>query len=302
MTLKNIGELAAIGTAICFSIGPTFFTLAGKSVGSVVVNRTRLLIAVILLFIVHWIAYGNLLPPQIEGFRWLWLGLSGIIGLTLGDAALFQALITLGPRLTMLIFAISPVIGIGLGWMFLDESLGLMQIIGIIVTLGGIIWVISNQENDGDKKVNNKTFLWGIVFAVLGAAGQAIGLFTAKKGLIDGFPALSGQIIRMLAGTISIWIWTILIRKGKETIKIIRDNPKALKLIIIATLVGPMLGVWFSLVSVQNSELGISSTLQALPPIFLIPISIYFFKEKVNFQSILGTVISLVGVAIIFLA
>ncbi|MBT3239659.1 MAG: DMT family transporter [Chloroflexi bacterium] len=302
MTLKTIGELAAIGTAICFSIGPTFFTLAGKSVGSVIVNRTRLVIAVFLLLIVHWIAYGNLLPPEIEGFRWLWLGLSGVIGLTLGDAALFQALINLGPRLTMLIFALSPVIGIGLGWMFLDETLGLMQIIGIIITLGGISWVVSNQENGDNKIADRKKYLWGIAFAVLGAAGQAIGLFTAKKGLIDGFPALSGQIIRMLAATISIWIWTLLIRKGKETIKTIRENPNALKLIFIASLIGPMLGVWLSLVSVQNTELGISSTLQSLPPIFLIPISIYFFKEKVNFQSILGTVISLVGVAIIFLA
>jgi drug/metabolite transporter (DMT)-like permease len=39
----------------------------------------------------------------------------------------------------------------------------------------------------------------------------------------------------------------------------------------------------------------------ALVPIFIIPPSIWYFKHKVTRREILGTIISLVGVALFFL-
>ncbi len=301
MIINNIGELASIATSICFTIAPILFGIAGKKVGSIVVNRSRLLLALILLLLVHRIIYGNFLPQNIEIYRWGWLSLSGLIGLTLGDSAFFQALVMIGPRITLLIFAGSPILGSALGWLFLNEKLGILQIIGIFITLIGIVWVISNQEKDPNSTISKKEFGLGILFAILGAAGQALGLFTAKLGLTEGFPTLSAQIIRLFAGTFFIWIWTFFIGEAKETLKIFKNNTQAIKIILFATIIGPMIGIWFSLVSIQNTDLGIASTLQALPPIFLIPISIYIFKEKVNWQSIIGTIISLMGVGILFL-
>ena len=71
-----IGELAALATSVFFSIGPAFFTLAGHMVGSAVVNRTRLLVALVYLLITHWILYGSPLPLDANPDRWFWLGLS----------------------------------------------------------------------------------------------------------------------------------------------------------------------------------------------------------------------------------
>jgi drug/metabolite transporter (DMT)-like permease len=61
-------------------------------------------------------------------------------------------------------------------------------------------------------------------------------------------------------------------------------------------------GVFCSLAAVKFTEdIGIASTLQSLPPIFLLPIGFFFFKEKITWRAIFGTVIALVGVAILFL-
>ena len=296
-----LGEIAAIGTSICFSIGPTFFTLAGRKTGSVVVNRSRLLIAAVILMGVHWIMYGSPLPFDAGADRWIWFTLSGVLGLTLGDAALFQAFVMLGPRITMLVFSVSPIFSAIFGWFFFGETTTFYQILAIGLTLGGIAWVTSSKGDELPNNLDRKSYIKGLFFAFLGAIGQAVGLFTAKMGLVENYSTISGIVMRMVTAMVAIWLWTILTKKSKETFQILKANPTALKFIFIATLIGPITGVWLSLVSVQASNLGVASTLQSLPPIFLLPISYFVFKEKINSKAIIGTLLALIGVGILFL-
>lgn len=296
-----IGELAALATSFFFSIGPTFFTLAGRLVGSAVVNRTRLLVALVYLLVTHWILYGTPLPMDADPARWFWLGLSGVIGFVLGDAALFQAFIQLGTRLTMLIFATNPIVAAILAWVFLEETLTLTQIIGMLITLAGIGWVMLEQNNSGQEISQRKIYAGGILLAFLAAVGQAGGAVTAKMGLYGDFPTLSGQIMRVSIGTLLIWIFSFLRGSAKGTLATLKEKPKAIQHILIASFIGPYLGVFFSLVAIQNAEIGIASTLMSLQPIILIPIGFYFFKEKITWRAVAGTVIALAGVAVIFL-
>lgn len=296
-----IGELAALATSLFFSIGPTYFTLAGRLVGSVVVNRTRLVVALVYLLIVHVILYGTFLPLDAAPDRWFWLGLSGLIGFVLGDAALFQAFIVIGTRLTMLIFAVNPIIATLLGWLFLDERLTSTQIIGMLITLVGIAWVMLERGNSTQRDLSPKAYAVGVLLAILAGAGQAAGAVTAKLGLYGDFPPLSGQIIRISTAAVAIWILTFLSRKARVTVQALKEQPKAVNYILIASFLGPFLGVFFSLVAIQNTQVGIASTLMSLQPVILIPISYYFFKEAISFRAILGTLITLIGIAIIFL-
>ena len=124
------GELAALTTALCWSFTSIFFTLSGRQVGSVVVNRVRLLVATIFLVLAHWLL-AIPLPLRADPERWLWLGLSGVIGLVLGDAFLFQSYVWVGPRLGMLMMSSVPVISTLLAWIFLAETLVVSQVTGI---------------------------------------------------------------------------------------------------------------------------------------------------------------------------
>jgi len=301
MPFPFLGEIAALATSLFFSIGPTFFTLAGRLVGSAIVNRSRLLVATLILIVIHAIFFGELLPLSADPERWWWLGLSGVIGLTLGDAALFQAFVQLGARLTMLVFSLSPVLSAVMAWLFLSETLAGFEILGIAVTIAGVLWVVSENQNGSEDKADRNLYFKGLFFAFLGAIGQASGLITAKLGLYGDFSALSGQVMRMLAATVAIWLFTIMSGKARETIDHIRSKPLSARYIILGAIFGPVIGVYLSLVAVQFAPVGIASTLMALPPIFLIPIDYFVFKEKVSTRAIVGTVIALAGVAILFL-
>jgi drug/metabolite transporter (DMT)-like permease len=297
------GELFALATSVLFSIGPMLFTLSGRVLGSTVVNRSRLLAASIILMIAHFFLIDGLLPFSATADHWFWLGLSGIIGLSLGDAALFQAFVQIGPRLTMLIFSLSPVLAALLGWVWHGETLAGFQLLGVAVTLGGVLWVVSEGQKGSAARIEKGLYVSGLLFAFLGALGQAGGLVTAKEGLAGDFPVLSGQVIRMSVATVAIWLATFYVRQGSHTVKTLRANPAAARTLLLATLFGPVLGVWCSLAAVKyTANIGVASTLQSLPPIFLIPIGFFFFREKVSPRAITGTIVALAGVAILFLA
>jgi drug/metabolite transporter (DMT)-like permease len=40
----------------------------------------------------------------------------------------------------------------------------------------------------------------------------------------------------------------------------------------------------------------------ALPPVIILPISYFALKERIGWQAILGTVLAILGVAVLFLA
>ncbi len=296
------GELAGLGTALFFAFGATFFTLSSRLVGSAVINRARLLTATLMLLVVHTLILGGPLPWLATADRWWWLGLSGVIGLALGDAALFQAFVQVGTRLTVLVFSTAPVFAAIMGWVFLNETLTSLQILGILVGLGGVLWVVSEQQGEKRNKAAQRNYLGGLFFALLGALGQAVGAITAKFGLAGDFPALSAQVIRMLAGTAVVWGYALLRGQIGDTVTQLRNKPRAAGYMLAGSTFGPVIGVYLSLVAIQYTAVGIASTLIAMLPIFLLPISYFAFKERISPRAIVGTVMALAGVAILFLA
>jgi len=298
-----MGSIAAILTSICWSWSSIFFSSAGYVVGSKVVNRTRLLFAVSFLIITHTIIAGSPIPLHVEGYRWLWLGLSAIFGLVLGDAMLFQAYVLIGPRLSMLVMASVPAISAIFAWLFLKETLGIYQIFGILLTSAGIMMVVLDRNTHQRSLIpgKNKNQILGLVLSLGGAFGQAIGMIFAKKGLDGDFSALTGVLIRMLVAAAAIWLITLITKEIKLNFKLLKQNPKSVLSIFGGAFVGPFLGVWLSLIAVQTTKVGITSTLIALTPIFHLPIAHFYLHEKINIRAILGTVIAMAGVAIIFL-
>jgi drug/metabolite transporter (DMT)-like permease len=296
-----VGELAALVTSFLFAATSTQFTLAGRKVGSLVLNRTRLILAVLLNLLAH-LVLRLPLPADIPSDRWFWLGLSGIIGLVIGDIFLFQAFVWIGPRLTMLMMSLAPIIASITAWLFLGETLTAGQISGILVTVGGIAWVV--LDHNGQAKIdqdNKRIFMLGILFGLGAATGQALGLITAKKGLYGDFPALSGTLVRMMVALVTMWGLTLIQRQVRFTFQQLARNRKALWLILGGAITGPFLGVTFSLVAIQNTEVGVASTIMALPPVILLPISRIVFKEQFGWQAIVGTLIAVLGVTMLFL-
>lgn len=303
MFAQYIGELAALGTSISFAFASTLFTLSGRMVGSPLVNRTRLIIALIGVMLVHFLWFGDVLPND-AGFQpWFWLGVSGFVGLAIGDGLLFQAFVMIGPRLSMLVFSTSPVLGALLAWIFLGETLGWQDILGIVITMSGIAMVVTERTGkpkNKDAPDNSRTYIYGLLFALGGAVGQAGGQVLAKIGLANEFPTFSALLIRLVVATALIWSLTVAQGQVMSSYRDLKANPRALGMLMIAAILGPIVGVWFSLVAIQNSPIGIATTLSSLTPIFIIPIAYFIFKDKVSKQSLIGTLIAVGGSTLLF--
>jgi drug/metabolite transporter (DMT)-like permease len=281
------------------------FTFSSREIGSILVNRTRLLIAILLVMLLHTLIYGQPFPVNAGNERWFWLGLSGFVGLALGDGFLFQAFILIGPRLSMLMMALAPVLGAIMAWIFLGESLSLIEIVGILITVGGILIVVAERRGDSsaeDKTVSTdkRRYVLGLLCGLGGGLGQAGGLILSKLGLVGGFPALSGNLIRLIVAGIIIWVIAIANRQLISSYRSLRTHPRALLFLTGGTVLGPVLGVWLSLLAVQNTNIGVASTLSSLMPIFLIPISYFVYGERVTKQAIFGTVVAFVGMVLLF--
>jgi len=303
--IEHIGEFAALASSFLIATTSTLFTLSGRKVGSVVVNRTRLILAIILLSVAH-LVLKIPFPFHISIERGGWFAISGILGLVIGDSFLFQAFVLVGPRLSMLMFALVPAFAALSARILLGETLSASQSLGIVITMAGIALVIldhnSKVSHDPNRiKTNRRNLLLGLLFGFGGAVGQALGLVTAKPGLADGFPAISGTLIRMFTAAMILWGFALLRRQAGATITELKEQPRALLFIFAGAIAGPFLAVTLNLFAIQNTEIGVASTLSALTPVVLLPVGYYLFNERFSWRAILGTVIAITGVALLFL-
>jgi len=297
---QHLGELVALMTATFWAFSSLFFARASEQVGSQAVNRTRLLLATGFLSLAHRLLEGSFFPNPIGFERWGWLALSAIFGLVLGDGLLFYAYTQIGPRRAMLLMAAVPVISTFLAWVFLGETLRAIEILAIAITITGISWVIMERQPAGITSQQPRSFATGVLCGLGAAVGQALGLILSKQGMVGGFPALSASLIRVTTAAGIIWILATLQHQAGTTIKALR-KPESRNPILAGTIFGPVLGMTLSLVAVQTSEVGIASTLMALSPVLLLPLTYWQFHERVTLRAVMGTVTAMCGVAILFL-
>jgi len=286
-----------LGTALCWSVGSIFFTISSRRMGHHVVNRLRLVIGLVLLLAAHYVLTGRLIPQGITYYQWFWFGISGIVGFAIGDTMLFRSFVLVGPRLSMLMMALVPIFSTLIAWLFLHEVLGTTDILAIGVTLIGICWVVLSRSKSTGKV---DRYMIGLLFGIGGALGQALGLILSKQGLANNFPALEGNIVRIFTAAVVVWLISLVRGSVPLTFRSLKDR-KATLAMCSGAFLGPFLGVWLSLIAVQLTYVGIASTLMALPPIFLIPLSRWVFKEQITISAVLGTIIAMIGVALIFL-
>lgn len=298
MFQAHFGEIAALTTAICWTITAVCFESASKKVGSLAVNFFRLIIAFVLLGVFTLFTRGMFLPLDATGANWLWLLTSGLIGFVIGDLFLFQAYIEIGSRISLLIMSSAPPITAIIGYFFMGERITSIAALGMFIAMAGIAIVILNRNTD-DKKIKLSHSAKGLTYAFIGALGQALGLIFSKFGMGAYNPFAATQI-RVIAAILGFAVIITISKKwGKLNIAIKDHN--SMKFISIGSFFGPFLGVSFSLLAVQYTATGIVSTIISISPILIIPASILMFKEKVLPKEILGASISILGVALLFI-
>lgn len=309
--------LAAFLTTIFFSVSIVCATRSAKLIGGTEANFWRLALATILLAVwAHsWGAGlgGDSLPAFV---------LSGVIGIGLGDVALFQALPRLGSRLTILVLnCLSTPFAVLIEWLWLGTKLTWLQMLFALVILVGVGIALSPKEH---LHIPRKVFWPGIIAAILAALGNAIGMVLSRKAYsivgdgelhIDGGTAAYQRLVGGLfvAGVCllivkrrEIWaqigfdetplmgmggegdsrVWN---RSAKEKWK------RAWPWVVSNAIAGQTLGVSCLQWALEYQPTGIVLPITAITPLVAIPFSHFIEGEKPTARSLIGGVIAVGG-------
>ncbi len=309
MFIPGLGETAALATAVSWSACAQFFAAAGRRVGSVAVNHIRLILALLLLPLMHRVVIGTFLPRDAGSTALLLLVASGFIGLTLGDAAGFRALVMIGPARTTLVVTLTPAIAAILAAAFLGERLRPLALVGMAVTIAGLlVGVIGRFREEsrmgagaGASVVGPRVLVVGLLFAVGGAVGQAMGQVLAKPALATVDP-LSATLVRVAAGAALLWGFTLVqcaVRRAPPRWMGAWRDGKAMGLTALGTLTGPICGVWLSQVATKHAEVGVAATLMALVPLFVLAEDALIRRRRPAGHELLGALIAILGVVLL---
>lgn len=296
-----MGELAGISCAVFWALSATVFSEASRRIGAGAVNGIRLLIGLVLFLITHTIVYGTPIPLAAEAERWMWFGASGIVGLAIGDGLMYRSYNMIGTRLAMLVTAFLPIFSALIAWLFLGESLAATTMIGIVLAVSGVGLVVLDRRETGRAGGDRRTYLLGLLTSLFAVLMYSVGNVMSKKGLENNFSTVSGVVMRMIFANLVSWLPLLISKNNTITVQRAFKNKLAMRFLLVGSLIGPFGGIWLSFVALQKTQVGVATTLIATAPIFLLPIARWVYKEKLSWRAIAGTLLALMGVAVIFL-
>lgn len=303
--MTHLGEAAALGTALCFAVSSLWFGWAGRRAGALAVNQFRILLATALLLALHAAAYGTPWPGAVPGARLGLLLASGAIGLVLGDVGYFHALARIGPRLASVLMATWPCMALGIAWVWHGERAGRVQLLGVAATTAGVVLVLLRpREGAAWNPDLTAAARAGAVLAGLGAAsGQALGYVLARTAMLpdaaapEGVGGLSATVVRMCAGCAGILALGALVGRPLAFRAVVRTG--AARHAVLGTLVGPVAGIWLSLVAARHTETGTGAALIVTTPLFLLPIARFAYGARVGLLGLCGTLLAVAGAVVL---
>lgn len=231
---------------------------------------------------------------QVDGRSVLFLALSGILGIAIGDTFFFQSLLKLGPRRASLMGSLNPVaIALAAAVLLGERPTGVVWA-GIVATTVGVGWVLRERiAADGASTDYARGVLYGVL-SVLCTAGAVL---LAKVG-VSSVPALQATWIRLLTGAAALVLWGASRSVLGEWLRPFRAR-RVLAKVVAVVLIVVAGGFWLSLLALKHVDASIVGPLNSTGPIFILPMAYIFMKEKFSGRAILGAVIAVAGVALI---
>lgn len=304
---QSTGIFFALLTMLSWSICIFPFTQAARRLGSNTLNHFRLLLAIIFFAIANLVFNREVFISIFSfsySYSWLWLGLSGIVGLTIGDFFAFKMYAILNPRTGSVLTTLSPAATLISGFLLLGETINGIGVFGMVLTMIGVMSIsLGRVERDKIPDRGHGSIFAGIVFGILSAVCQGVGLVLSKKGMMHDtmvFSPLPASFIRITIAFLSLLLFTV-VQGNLGTIvrPILRNQNHGIKFAIAGTIFGPFLGMCLSLFTISNLDVSVGQTIFSLMPVSALLISMVLYKEKITLRSFYGMMVAIGGVLIL---
>ncbi len=288
------GQIAALAAAFLWAVSSIIWVRAGEKIPPLELNLAKGLIGASLIALALALR-GELFVP-VERRAVVLLGVSGAVGIGIGDTAYLEALNCLGARRALLLTMIAPPLAGLTAWRFLGERLGPGAWIGMALTMAGVIWVIT-EEHHGPGGGRSR-MLRGVSMGLAAALAQVVGAVLSRAAFVqtDVGPLFS-VLLRISAAVITVLGWIFVSRRKKSWA--IHPPREVWRMVFAATFIGTFMGISLQQFAFKYANTGITQTLLSTSPLFILPIAARM-GEKVSARAVAGVMIALIGIALLF--
>ena len=266
-----VGVCAALASAASWAVGTILFKGIGENFSASAMTLVKSLLSVLLLaFSLIFVGWTKV-PFSSLG----WLILSGLIGIAAGDTCFFAALRLLPVHQLIILMMLAPGITLIMAILFLGEIPSPIGWLGIAMVLSGVTITLAADLRRGCSPVRAPA---GLVFGLLAILCMGVSVIIAKVGL-NTVPALQATFLRMAAGFVGMFIVALAKRQVKDWVEPLRSEGLKWRF-AVAVAVVTFGGFWLALFSVKRLDVSIANTLLATEPLFALPLSVFWLRER----------------------
>lgn len=230
------------------------------------------------------------------------LALSGLVGIFVGDTALFACMNRLGPRRSGILFATHALFSAVLAWLFLGETLSGWGLLGSALLVGGVMTAIAfgRRETESHQwEATQGRLVIGIGLGLLAALGQSVATLMLKPLMQTGLDPVAASAVRMSS---SMAAHLLLLMTGWRLVQA-TQSPRWVDLgyTFASAALGMTLGMTLILKALQHGSAGMVGMLSSVTPVILLPLLWWVYRRRPAVGGWVGAVLTVTGCALILL-
>lgn len=287
-----IAVLLALGAAVTFALSAMFIAAVNTRVGVFQLARWQMGMAFVMLAAAS-VATGGW--ALVTGWQFGLLAASSVVGIMLATSTYLATIDAAGPRISAMLFSLAAPFAVGLGYVFLGETLGPMQSLGIVVVLVGIVLAILAEK--GGTSVLRRSLWQGLALGTITALGQATGSLLARPAMASGVEPFTAMAIRAGLGFL-FFVLLMALPFGRSAA---RPNLPDLRQIAWSAFFGMFAGMSLLMAALARGDVGVVSTLSSTTPILILPMLWIASRKVPPPLAWIGAGLAVVGTALISL-
>ena len=292
-----LGEGSCLLAALIWAFTIAMFRGPIESFGARTINLAKCLIASVLLGATILILGQGAALSGTPARDVLFVGASGLVGLTLGDSALFAAVRRLGAYRALLLQCMAPLFTAAFALAWQGERLTGSRLAGMALTLAGVALVVAPRDLGGADPSGRRLHSAGILLGILAAVGQGGGIVLAKEGM-DTLPALHASFVRLGTAAAGLVLLAFLDGTHVRASRLSR-TPRSLARVVPAALMGSYVGIFLMMFGVGHAPAAVAAVLLSTTPVFSLFLDVARGRERFSLRAVAGTLLAIAGVVVL---
>ena len=290
MGMEWIGIAAALGSAASWACATVVFDRLGKLMPAAGMTFFKGLFSLVLMVVLV-LGSGGFDHVSLHDF--IFLALSGIVGISIGDTLFFRSLQDLGAKVQVLYFMLGQVVTMVLSFLMLGEVLSVREYIGATILLCGIMVVTIGKQEDHPNKVR------GILGGFASILCFSLSSIMVKVSIADvGVP--TATFWRMFFSTVSVMFIGFTSKRFVTWYTPLKQT-KTLLLFLMNVVIITYGGFLLSMLAIKLITVSLASVLSATEPVFVLILAFLINHERVSKRELIGAVITISGLLMIIL-